>query len=422
MTRATRIRHHLMRAAAAACAALGTIGAIGLGLQATSATARAEEGQRQCQAGIENYITETPWTNTLFNVEALHEQSTGKGVTVAIIDSGVSVDNPHLVDAIVEGTSYVPDDDSHGKQDVYNHGTIVAGIIGARRINGSSLVGIAPDAKIMPIRVFEALRQENGQTTGGPDMFTIAEGIRYAVDHGADVINISMSDTHDVPVVKEAVAYADDHGTLVVASAGNRLTSSSTVDGMRYPAAYPQVVGVSAVTNELLSTEDAIHGTQVDVVAPGANVASTIPSGIDCAFSDGSSTSYATAFVSGQAALIAERYPDETPAQWKQRILATANRAHPDERDDEYGWGVIDPIASLNVALSDDIRGPSAEGGAARLQADQTTERVTLVPLHDPNALAKRIVMLMTIATVVICATAWLYSLRRRDNADSTQA
>lgn len=411
----TRPPHRFTRAAAAICACLCTMAAIGFAPQTAMHAAQADEEQRQCQAGIENYITDTPWTNTLFNVEALHQQSTGKGVTVAVIDSGVSTENPHLADAVVEGKSYIPGDDSKGRKDVYSHGTIVAGIIGARRVKGSSVVGIAPDAKIMPIRVFEALRQENGQTTGNADMFTLADGVRYAADHGAKVINISMSDTHDLPAMQDAVKYATKHGALVVASAGNRLTSSSTVDGMRYPAAYPEVVGVSAVTMELTSTEDAIHGTQVDVVAPGANVASTIPSGVDCGFDDGSSTSYATAFVSGQAALIAERYPDETPAQWKQRILATANRSHPDERDDEYGWGVIDPIASLNVALSDNLRGPKANGQTTQLQADRPTESVTLTSQHDPNALAKQIVMMMTIVTVVICATAWLHTLRRRD-------
>lgn len=416
---ATSSRRRLPHIIAAICACLCTVVVIGLAPQTAMPTAQADEGQRQCQAGIENYITDTPWTNTLFNVEALHQQSTGKGVTVAIIDSGVSTENPHLADAVVEGKSYIPDDDSKGRKDVYSHGTIVAGIIGARRIKGSSVVGLAPDAKIMPIRVFKALREENGQTTGNADLFTLADGVRYAADHGAQVINISMSDTHDLPAMQDAVKYADKHGALVVASAGNRLTSSSTVDGMRYPAAYPEVVGVSAVTMELTSTEDAIHGTQVDVVAPGANVASTIPNGVDCGFNDGSSTSYATAFVSGQAALIAERYPDETPAQWKQRILTTANRSHPDERDDEYGWGVIDPIASLNVALSDNLRGPNINGQTTQLQADRPTDSITLAPQHDPNALAKRIIMLMTIITVVICATAWLHTLRRREDSDS---
>lgn len=100
------------------------------------------DGQgQQCQAGVENYITRRPWTNELFDTDTLHQQATGKGVTVAVIDSGVDVDNPHLADAVVPGTSYLDGDSSNGMADTYSHGTAVAGIIAAREVQGSSVRG-----------------------------------------------------------------------------------------------------------------------------------------------------------------------------------------------------------------------------------------------------------------------------------------
>lgn len=375
--------------------------------------AHAEDSPTQCQAGVENYIRNTPWTNDLFDLDALHRNYTGEGVTVAVIDSGISPNNPHLKDAVVEGTSFVPNDSSKGLHDVYAHGTIVAGIIGARRIPNSAVVGIAPGVRLMPIRVFEALREENGQTVGNANLYTLADAIRYAVDHGAKVINLSMSDTHDIPQMREAVEYASSHGALVVASAGNRLTSASTVDGMRYPAAYPQVLGVSAVNPNLAASDDAVHGAQVDVAAPGDNIASTVPFGVDCAFSGASNTSYATAYVSGQAALIAARYPQETPAQWKQRILVTANRAHPDRRDDRYGWGIIDPAASLQVVLAGNLRGPDLNGESTPPRMQQSQDGIVLAPQTDPNAQAKRVAMILIIVTAMVCAFSWLHTLRK---------
>ncbi|WP_239646280.1 S8 family serine peptidase [Bifidobacterium cuniculi] len=370
----------------------------------------------ECQAGVKNYVMTRPWTSDLFELETLHERATGAGVTVAVVDSGVDDDNPHLKGALLEGASYVDLDKSHGMEDTYNHGTIIAGIIAARKVEGSAVEGLAPGVRIIPIRVFEALREEQGHTVGAPSMETVAEGVHLAVERGAKVINVSMSDTRDIPQMREAIEFAESHGALIVASAGNKLTASNTKDGTRYPAAYPQVLGVTAVDTSLAPTDDSVHGPQVDVAAPGMSVASTIPSGLDCVFSsDAASASYATAYASAQAALIAERYPDETPAQWRQRIKATANRVDPDRRTDEVGWGVIDPLSSLEVELGDGLRGPDLEGNASE-QVAQTTQSkpVLLDPLVDGNAGMKLLASLMVIGTAVLCAVSWLLPHRRK--------
>lgn len=377
------------------------------------------DGQGQCQAGVENYITRQPWTTTLFDYDTLHQQATGKGVTVAVIDSGVDVSNPHLSKAVVPGVSFIDGDASNGMEDVYSHGTAVAGIIAAGSIQGSSIQGLAPDARILPIRVFESIREQDGRQTGAPSMETVSKAIVAAVDHHAQIINISLSDTQDIAPMREAVQYAQSHGSLIVASAGNRLTSASTRDGARYPAAYPDVLGVTALNTDLEVTEDSVHGGQVDVAAPGMMTASTIPGGVDCVFAtDVSSTSFATAYVSAEAALIAQQYPDETPAQWKQRILVSANRPDSDRRDDTIGWGIMDPFNALSLPLSDGVRGPRADGTVpARQHAKGAGRALVLHAQHDADAGVKLFAGATTIMVVCVCAVAWLLVLRRRETA-----
>ncbi|MBW3081114.1 S8 family serine peptidase [Bifidobacterium sp. 79T10] len=366
----------------------------------------------QCQAGVENSITQTPWTNTLFELDQLHHHATGAGVTVAVIDSGVDTDNPHLDGAVTPGMSLIPDDPSNGMADTYNHGTAVAGIIAARPVDGSQVQGIAPEATILPIRVFQDIREENGRQTGAPSMEDVASAVTYAVDHGARVINISLSDIRDIPEMRQAVSYAESHGSLIVASAGNRLTSSTTKDGERYPAAYPEVVGVTALDTTLNPTNDSVHGDQVDVAAPGADVATTVPGGLDCVFAtDAASSSFATAYVSGEAALIASAHPDETPEQWRQRILTTANRTNPDQRDDQTGWGVMDPLNAIDVTLSPHLRGPAGGGRHASTAQDP----IVLHPVKDANAQVKRIVAITAIGLAALWGVAFLRGLGRRD-------
>lgn len=391
--------------------------------QSNAATSSADDNaasNAQCHTGIKNYVTEQPWTNDLYQYSMVHQYATGKGVTVAVIDSGVSTTNPHFQGAIVDGTSYLKEDMANGAEDVYGHGTVVAGIIAARKIDGSTVQGLAPDAKIMPIRVFESIREEQGHTTGGPRLETIAEAVHLAVDREADIINISMSDVRDVPAMREAVDYAESHGALIVASAGNRQTTSNTTEGLRYPAAYPKVLGVSAIDTNLQVTDDSLHGAQVDVVAPGMSIASTIPDGVDCVFAqDAPASSYATAFVSAQAALIAEAHPDETPAQWRQRIRTTANRSHPDQRDDIAGWGIIDPISSITVQLSDDLRGPNAQGQAPTqsMALAQSDAAITLTAMKDPHERAKTTVGVFAIGTLVMAAASGFIVLSRKGTA-----
>jgi subtilisin family serine protease len=200
------------------------------------------------------------------------------------------------------------------------------------------------------------------------------------------------------------VAHASSAGSLVVASAGNRGTSSSTQDGLRFPAAFDDVLGVAASDASSHVSDDSIHGAQVDILAPGMQVLATVVSGADCVFAtDAASTSYATAYASGVAALVAGAHPEETPAQWMQRIEATGNRPNPDSRDDKRGWGMISPYDAINVHVIDGLRGPRSDYTAPYDdQLSRSAQPITTSETADPNGLTKRIVVIVGFALIVL--------------------
>ncbi|KGM08624.1 peptidase S8, partial [Cellulomonas bogoriensis 69B4 = DSM 16987] len=322
-----------------------------------SADATAE----QCDSAVRRLVPDPPQALERLGAARAWELATGAGVVVAVVDSGVEARNEHLADALVPGLDLVEvEGHPDGWRDPAGHGTAVAGQIASRHVEGSGLVGLAPDAVVMPVRVYLSSDPRAVEQGLGPHTATIAQGIRAAADRGAQVINVSLSSTTDDPELRRAVRHATDRGSLVVASAGNRRTTDVTTDSPRYPAAYPEVVAVSAVDRDDRVTSDSIHGPHVDVAAPGTDVLTAFHAAGNCVLAGGeASTSFATAYVSAAAALLAERFPHESPAQWAHRLTATAARAQPDARDDLAGWGVIRPYAAL--AFVDDGTAPGPQ-------------------------------------------------------------
>lgn len=316
-----------------------------------------------CRPGDVVLTPQTPSALVTFGAEDLATRATGKGVTVAVVDSGIDVGNPHLTDAVVGGVDLVGDGERRdGLSDPHGHGTVIAGEIAARRVAGSGVIGLAPDAALLSVRVFRSDSEEDRDKGFGPTPDRIAAGIRWAVDHGADVINVSLSMRQNAPVLRKAVAYADARGALVVASAGNRASvPEGTPDGVRYPAGYPQALGVTAGGLDGRATDDSMHGPQVDVAAPGVNVLSTATGAGDCQFSDEApSASFATGYASAAAALVAQAHPSEPPAAWAYRLAATAVRSDADRRDDIDGWGFIRPLAAIDLLPDASTRGPAS--------------------------------------------------------------
>ncbi|MEP7763650.1 S8 family serine peptidase [Sanguibacter sp. 25GB23B1] len=309
------------------------------------------------------YSPDVPAALEQLNSELAWQVATGRGVTVAVVDSGVAAGNAHLGTAVLPGVSLVsvPEADSSPTADVMAHGTAVAGQIAARPVTGSGVVGLARDATILPVRVYFSTDEQIVDAGNGPRDDRMAAGIRAAADAGAQIINVSMSSTVDSPELRSAVEHATSLGSLVVASAGNRNTTEDKEDSPRYPAAYPEVLSVTSVDSAGLATADAIHGPHIDVAAPGTDVLTTYLAAGDCLMGDGvPSTSYATAYVSAAAALIAEAHPQESPAQWAHRLEVTASRSTLDVRDYYTGWGVIRPTEALTFVDDGTARGPES--------------------------------------------------------------
>ena len=248
---------------------------------------------------------------------------------IAILDTGVDLDHPDLDDRIVAGRDIVNNDAV--SQDEDGHGTMVAGIAAAETNNGIGVAGAAWNARIMPVKVLDA--------SGGFDS-DIASGIVWAVDHGAEVINLSLGGPDPSTLLSDAVAYATAHNVIVVAAAGNEGTSEPS-----YPAAIPDVVAVGAtdLNGDLVSFSN--HGPWIDLAAPGTDIVSTALAQRGYAIGDG--TSFSSPIVAGVALLVRAKNPSWTPAQIAARLTSSASDRGPDGIDDSYGHGLLDAYAAV---------------------------------------------------------------------------
>ncbi|KRV51050.1 type VII secretion-associated serine protease mycosin [Wenjunlia vitaminophila] len=293
-------------------------------------------GNEQCTFPAKP-IRGTPWALQRVLLDQLWQDTRGRGVTVAVIDTGVDDSNDQLRDAVDpdHGLDLI-EKKGDGTNDLVGHGTKVAGIIAAREAEGTGFVGLAPEATIMPIR------QNDGQRNGTAS--NMATAIRHAVDEGAGVINISQDTTKPLrndSVLAQAVQYAVQKDVVVVASAGN-----DGADGKArntYPAALPGVlaVGASDRNNERATFSQA--GEFVGVTAPGVDMVSTVPLGGHCV---DNGTSFSAPYVAGVAALLRAKHPDWKNNEVIAQIQQTAQRTALGH-DRFVGWGVVDPVKAL---------------------------------------------------------------------------
>ncbi|MFF4978078.1 type VII secretion-associated serine protease mycosin [Streptomyces sp. NPDC001083] len=289
-------------------------------------------------------------------LDALHTQQAwrttkGGGITVAVLDTGVDDQHPDLVGNVLTGKDMVGFGAHRGERAWARHGTAMAGIIaghGHGAGHGDGVLGIAPEAKILPVRVIledgDSSRTKARSTRGN----ALAEGIRWAADHGADVINLSLGDdsksAHPEPAEDAAVQYALKKGAVVVASAGN---GGEKGDHISYPAAYPGVIAAAAVDRYGTHASFSTRRWYATVSAPGVDVVIADP---DDRYYEGWGTSAASAFVSGAVALIKAARPGLSPAQVKKLLEDTARNAPEGGRDDSRGFGFIDPVAAIEAA------------------------------------------------------------------------
>ncbi|WP_406166811.1 type VII secretion-associated serine protease mycosin [Streptomyces canus] len=303
-------------------------------------TAAHADGIRAKQWALDAMHTQEAWQTTK-----------GAGVTVAVLDTGVENDHPDLVGNVLTGKDMIGFGSVRGQRPWARHGTAMAGIIAGHGHgvgNGDGVMGIAPEAKILPVRVIledgDPARARARNTRGN----ALAEGIRWAADHGADVINLSLGDdsasAHPEAGEDDAVQYALKKGAVVVASAGN---GGEKGDHISYPAAYPGVIAVTAVDKFGTRASFSTRRWYATVAAPGDDVVIADP---DHKYYEGWGTSAASAFVSGAVALVKAAHPDLTPAQIKKLLEDTARNAPSGGRDDSRGFGFVDPAAALKAA------------------------------------------------------------------------
>lgn len=290
-------------------------------------------------------VAEKPWAQRRLTPERAWPLTTGAGVTVAVVDTGVDASVPQLAGRVLPGVD-MWNPKGTGNSDCLGHGTFVAGIIAAAPRTGSGLVGVAPEAVILPVR------QSNNRGEGSAE--GLARAIRYAADAGVGVINVSLSTFYSTTALVDAVRYAEERDVVVVAAASNEGASGNPV---AYPAAYPTVLAVAALDPSGKASTFSASGHHISLAAPGIDIVSTGPRG--AGHYVGSGTSYAAPFVSGVAALVRARFPHLTAAQVRERITRTADHPSRILPDEGLGWGVVNPYAAVATeALPGDGAGP----------------------------------------------------------------
>lgn len=275
-----------------------------------------------------------------FGLEQVHAMDAWKLTTgsqdiiIAVVDSGIKLDHPEFAGRLVPGYDFVNNDDQ--PDDDMGHGTHVAGIIAAALNNGQGVAGVCPSCRLMPVKV---LNQNNLGSWS-----QLSQGILFAVDHGARVINLSLGASVPSDTLALAIQYAEDHGVVVVAAAGNGST-----DAPFYPAALQGVIGVGATTSteELWSRSN--YGNDIDLVAPGSLIFSSFNdlNNIYHGYTFMSGTSMATPFVSGVVGLLLSANPDLTAQQVTDTMVATAKDLGVKGWDSKFGNGLVDAEAAL---------------------------------------------------------------------------
>ena len=271
-----------------------------------------------------------------------HTLARGMNVTIAVIDSGVDVKHPELVNSIADSF-----DALGSKEGPHAHGTGIAGAIVAH----ARLMGSAPEARLLAIRAFSGASNGAESTT-----YVILKGLDYAVEHGAQIINMSFAGPKD-PLIERGVAATAARGIVMVAAAGNAGAKSPPL----YPAANPNVIAVSGTDAQQKLFTASNRGNYIALAAPGVDIFLPAP---DEKYQITSGTSFSAAYVSGIAALILERNPALKPNDVRAILTKTARDLGAPGRDDLFGAGEADAFAAVTAAVAAPAVPVAAASGA----------------------------------------------------------
>ncbi|WP_155369390.1 S8 family serine peptidase [Catellatospora vulcania] len=335
-----------------------------LGKDPAVATAEYDRVRYLTATPNDTYYGEQYALSTIRMPSAWNLLKSASSVVVAVVDTGVDTGHPDLVGRTVAGYNAVSPGASVA--DTAGHGTFVSGIIAANTNNSAGVAGVTWNGRVMPIKVFD------GEYASDSD---VAEGITWAVDHGAKVINLSLGGPGGSTVMHTAVKYAVSKGAVVVVSSGNEGN-----DVPQYPAAFPEVISVGATDDSGRLTDFSSFGEHLDIVAPGFDVFSTFPRAADCnpswCYGWWSGTSFSAPMVSGVAALLKAKNPSWTPAQIIDRLKSTTRDAGPRGFDPYYGAGMLDAYAALGGTTGSVF--PQLSAGTS--EPNDVPARATTVP------------------------------------------
>jgi subtilisin family serine protease len=266
---------------------------------------------------------------TKLRLPEAHTLAHGANVTIAVIDSGIDAKHSELANSIADSF-----DALGSKEGPHVHGTGVAGAIVAH----ARLMGAAPAARILAIRAF-GTTQNGAESTS----FVVLKGLDYAVAHGAQIINMSFAGPKDA-LIERGIAAAFAKGIVMVAASGNAGPKSPPL----YPAAYAEVIAVSATDAQDKLFAASNRGSYIAVAAPGADIFLPAPDG---KYQMSSGTSFSAAYISGLAALVLERNPAEKPDEMRAVLMKTARDLGAPGRDDLFGAGEADAFAAVSAAV-----------------------------------------------------------------------
>jgi type VII secretion-associated serine protease mycosin len=286
-------------------------------------------------------------------------------VTVAVIGTGVDASHPDLRGRVANGADFGDGASGNGTRDQGaegEQGTHAAGIIAgtARNFRGDGLYGLAPEARVLPLRVYR---------DGKPRADATAKAIRHAASHGAQVINVSVSFTAANDALRSAVDYAIDKDAVVVAGAGD---NGKTGNRQTYPASLPGVVAVSATDEKGAVWPASHHGSAVALAAPGVGILTTARDGD---YWRGDGTAYAAPWVAASAALLRAEHPRWTSRQVVQKLIDTADHNGSSGRDARYGFGIVAPAKALADRTEPSVSASPSLTGQAADQPDRSASR-----------------------------------------------
>jgi thermitase len=259
-------------------------------------------------------------------------------IVIAVIDSGINADHPEFVGRLVPGYDFMDKDAQ--PEDASGHGTHVAGIIAAALDNGQGVAGVCPNCRLMPIKVLDKYNMGSWSL--------LAQGILFAADHGARVINISVGAVIPSQTVESAISYAIESGAVIVAAAGNNDSNDPF-----YPAAYDGVVAVGATTRSGKLWAKSDYGSYIDLVAPGDVIYSTFNNlhNIYHGYTYMSGTSMAAPFVSGVAGLLLSVAPKLSATDVTEALILGAEDLGRRGKDSQFGYGRVNAMKSLRAPI-----------------------------------------------------------------------